>query len=182
MPFTPFHYPVTYFIYKVMKYNKKTSDAMNLPALIIGSMIPDLGGLFEIITLNTFYRIVTHSLIGAVTIGTALSFFVTVFFYPTFVNLFFKIDKQLLTEKCRFSLPVFFSSSIGAISHNLLDVLNHDLNPLLWPWITYIPSPISFLFGGIGMTSGVIHILLLIFGILILIKNKEKMGESLLLE
>ena len=96
MPLTPFHYPIAYFIYKILNSNERTSKSMNLPALIVGSMILDIGGLLELLTQNTIYRITTHSLIGAITIGTTLSVIVTFLFYPTIINRFFKIDKKLL--------------------------------------------------------------------------------------
>lgn len=144
MPLTPLHHPVAYFIYKL---NKQFS----LPALIVGCMIPDIENPFITLLSDTTTpnRLVLHSILGAVTIGTALAVILTVQVYPYIVNKLFHVEKQKVANKCKFSFALVISAMVGNLSHVLLDVLNHPYNPIFWPFQSAIvtQSPIYFALG-----------------------------------
>jgi hypothetical protein len=69
---------------------------------------------------------------------------------------------------------------LGNISHVLLDLVNHDFNTLLWPFIYLIPSPISFALGGAQTASLIVHLILGIAMIIIVIQNRKNLWENLL--
>ncbi|MGD8505238.1 MAG: DUF4184 family protein [Candidatus Bathyarchaeota archaeon] len=174
MPLTPLHYPVAYILHKL---NRRLS----LPGLAIGSMFPDLEipviiMLSEPLDLN---RLVLHSLLGAVTIGTLLSVFLTVWIYPFFVSSFFKVDKQKVKEKCRLSLGLIFSVFLGNISHVLLDLVNHLENPVFWPFSQFIPSPICLALG-LQNASLIAHTVLIVLFVAIFISQRGNLWENLL--
>lgn len=129
MPLTPLHYSVAYLI-------NRWKRELSLPALVVSSMIPDLERPFIfIMTGGVHGRLVLHSLLGAITLGTFLSILVTVFLYPAMVSFLFKIDKKVLLEKCRFSGMLALASLFGCVSHVLLDSLHHEFNPLFFPFL-----------------------------------------------
>ncbi len=143
MPLTPLHYPIAYFINKI-------DTRFSLPGLIVGCMFPDLEIPFMLLIFGTNgpNRMILHSFLGSATIGTVLSLFFTVWFYPFFVSDLFRIKKEEIEKRCKFSFVLFFSVFVGNISHVLLDVLNHPYNPILWPFFsaTSTPSPFFFAF------------------------------------
>jgi len=102
LPITPFHYPLAYLVYKFGK------QKLSLPALIVGSMLPDL----EIPVMALLFglqapnRMVLHSLLGGVTIGTVIGVAITVLIYPTITSAIFRFSKSKVKDKCRFS-PFF---------------------------------------------------------------------------
>lgn len=129
MPLTPFHYCVAYLFYK-------WKSELSLPALVVSSMLPDLEKPFVfILTGSVHSRLILHSLLGAITLGTLLSISLIVFLYPTIVSFIFKIDKGVVLEKCRFSGMLILVSLFGCVSHVLLDSLHHEFNPLFYPFI-----------------------------------------------
>lgn len=129
MPLTPLHYSVAYLI-------NRWKRELSLPALVVSSMIPDLERPFIfIMTGGVHGRLVLHSLLGAITLGTLLSILFTVFLYPTIVSFLFKIDKGMILEKCRFSGMLILVSLFGCVSHVLLDSLHHEFNPLFYPFL-----------------------------------------------
>lgn len=89
LPFTLFHYPEAYVLYRF--YRK-----LSLPGLIVGCMFPDLEILVIVLLFGTQFphRLVLHSLLGVATIGTLLSVMFTVLMYPPLVGFFFKIDRE----------------------------------------------------------------------------------------
>ena len=98
MPLTPLHYPIAYFI-------RKLSGNLNLPGLIVGSMIPDLEIPFIVLIfgINGPNRLVLHSLLGSATLGTVLGIIITVKFYPFLVSYFFGVEKGKVESKCKLS-------------------------------------------------------------------------------
>ena len=98
MPVTPFHYPVAYVL-------SKLGRNFSLPALVVGSMVPDLEvQLIVLLFGNSVPRhLLLHSLLGALTLGTALSIAITVLIYPKVASAIFPVDKLKVKEKCRFS-------------------------------------------------------------------------------
>jgi membrane-bound metal-dependent hydrolase YbcI (DUF457 family) len=156
LPVTPFHYPLAYVIYKLGgKVN------LSLPALIVGAMIPDLEipVMFLLLGPQVPNRMVLHSLLGGITVGTIIGVAITVMVYPRLTSALLPISKLKVKEKCRFSLILVFSCLIGVISHVLLDVVNHPYNPIFWPFfsIYQTPSPIVPLLGGADIASLITH-------------------------
>jgi membrane-bound metal-dependent hydrolase YbcI (DUF457 family) len=177
LPVTPFHYPVAYVLYKLRV-------KLSLPALIVGSMVPDLEVPFIFLWSRTvaFDRLVLHSLLGAMTAGTILAIAITVSVYPRLTSAVFPIDKQKVKEKCTFSLGLALSCLLGAISHVLLDVTNHPYNPLFWPFLASneTPSPIVPLLGGEATASLLIHGLMVVLFIGLFANKRKNFWEQLL--
>ena len=98
MPVTPFHYPLAYVI-------SKFDGRLSLPGLVVGSMLPDLEIPFLVLLfgMQPSNRLVLHSLLGAVTVGTLLSMLFTVLVYPKLTSGVFPVSKLKVKEKCRFS-------------------------------------------------------------------------------
>jgi hypothetical protein len=102
LPLTPFHYPVAYIVHKL-------AGNLSLPAVVVGSMVPDLEIPVMVLLLGTNLpnRLVLHSLIGSLTVGTALAVAITVLIYPKLTSAIFPIDKPKLKENAdsRVALP-----------------------------------------------------------------------------
>jgi membrane-bound metal-dependent hydrolase YbcI (DUF457 family) len=177
MPVTPFHYPIAKILHQLGgKIN------LSLPALIVGSMVPDLEVPFISLLSQTQDRLILHSLIGGLTLGTAIAVFLTVLVYAPLVGAFFPVNKERLKQKCAFSGVVVFSCLVGVLSHVLLDVANHTYNPLFWPLLSAAetPSPIVPLLGGSGIASLIVHGSMGILFVGICIVNRESLWEHLL--
>ena len=114
MPTPLGHFTIAYIIYKSKK-------SLSLPALIIGSIIPDIT-LFTFVARGYVGRETLHSLVGAGTIGTLISTLLVVLFYPFIVSTFFGIDKEEVRKVCTLSKNVVASSFIGGLSHILIDL------------------------------------------------------------
>jgi len=185
MPLTPFHYPVAWGLSKLDK-------RLNLPGLIVGSFIPDI----EVPILFIFFHgilpdhLILHSLIGATTIGTIISTFVTVSLYPILTSLLFGLDRVKVKDLCRLTPVLVLSCMLGNIFHILLDILTHPFNPILWPFV----DPYDFVgililaFGLEGkMSLGYLFVKILenvIMGLLmiaILVKSRRNLWEQILL-
>jgi len=80
-------------------------------------------------------RTVLHSLLGVTTLGTFLSVVLTVFLYPSLVSFLFRLDKEKVKEKCRFSATLVVLCLLGGVLHVFVDLLHHPFNPLLYPFI-----------------------------------------------
>lgn len=130
MPVTPLHYPVAWGLSKLDK-------RLNLPGLIVGSFLPDI----EVPFLFIFFKgvlpdhLILHSLIGAVTIGTIISTFVTIILYPILTSLLFRLDRVKIKEVCRISPVLVLSCMMGNLFHIFLDVFMHRFNSILWPFV-----------------------------------------------
>jgi membrane-bound metal-dependent hydrolase YbcI (DUF457 family) len=178
LPLTPLHYPLAYLIYKLGK------QKLSLPALIVGSMLPDLEipVMFLLLGPQAANRMVLHSLLGGVTIGTIIGLAITVIVYPRFTSAIFPISKLKVKEKCRFSLGLAISCIIGVLSHVLLDVTNHSYNPIFWPFLSLYqtPSPIVPLLGGLDMASLIVHGSMIALFIALFYDKRENFWEHLL--
>jgi hypothetical protein len=77
LPITPFHHPVAYII-------DKFGGKLSLPAVIVGSMVPDLEIPFMLLLFgtNTPTHLMLHSILGSLTVGTAIAVAITVLIYP----------------------------------------------------------------------------------------------------
>jgi len=161
----------------------KTSSLI-LPALIVGAMVPDLEVPFIYYLSGTWQqdRMVLHSLIGGLTLGTLISVAITVFLYTPLVSKIFPINKQRLKHRCRLSGWLVFSAAIGVLSHNLLDTANHAYNPVFWPILTLYqsPSPIAPLLGGAGTASLITHGAMLLLFIPLFIDARRDLWTRLL--
>jgi len=129
MPVTPLHYPFAFLI-------SKTNKRLSLPGLVVGSVIPDI----EVPIMWMFFtglpdHLLLHSLVGALTIGTALALIVTRFTYPPIISFIFKIDRSELDQVSRITPWLGLSCLLGVISHLVLDFPMHWYNPIFWPWL-----------------------------------------------
>jgi hypothetical protein len=182
MPLTPLHFPIAYGIYVILKKWFPQNRNISLPGLIFGAFFPDT----EIVAAyllsfgNLYFRTVLHSLLGAATVGTFLTFLVVGLFYTPLIGSVFSIEKQEIKRQCSFSFGVFASCFLGNISHVLLDLVNHDLNTLLWPFIPLILSPISLALGGAQTASLIANTILGIAILVIFIQNRENLWPNLL--
>lgn len=130
MPVTPLHPVVAYLL-------NKWQGKLNLPALIVSTMVPDLEIPFlHFVTGGLHDRLVLHSLLGAAVFGTFIAVLLTSFVYPIVVSSVFRLDKVEVAKKCRLSIMLMLSCLIGSLSHVLIDSLHHDFNPLLYPFVS----------------------------------------------
>jgi membrane-bound metal-dependent hydrolase YbcI (DUF457 family) len=79
-------------------------------------------------------RLILHSLMGVVTLGTFLSVLLIVFLYPRSVSFFFRLERRRVDERCRFSGILVISCVIGGFSHVLIDSMTHEFNPVFYPF------------------------------------------------
>ncbi len=173
MPVTPFHYPVAYLL-------SKLKSSFSLPALIVGAMIPDFETPFVWLWKGTEDRLVLHSLLGGLTLGTALAAALTVLVYPRITSAILPIDKTSVKMKCRFSLPLVFCAAVGSLSHVLLDIANHDYNPIFWPFNSQTFNPIVPLIGGELTASLVVHGLMVALFVGLFFDKRQNFWDRLL--
>ena len=150
----------------------------------MGSMLPDLEIPFMVLLfgMQSSNRLVLHSLLGAVTVGTILSILFTVLVYPRLVSAVFLVSKLKVEEKCLLSWDLAFSCLLGGVSHVLLDVTNHVYNPVLWPFLGLYqtPSPIVPILGGAGTASLLMHTLMIVLFVGLFIGKRNHFLEKLL--
>jgi membrane-bound metal-dependent hydrolase YbcI (DUF457 family) len=168
MPVTPLHYCVAYIINKV-------KVGLILPGLIVGSFIPDVE---PFVSFATGGRLVSprgfmHSLLGAVTIDTFLAVLVTTVLYPVLVSWIFKLEKNSVAEKCRFSGILLLSVLFGCVLHVLIDSTSHEYNPLLYPFVTESFDAFVLMNNWL-LASAIVQITLLVLLLLILIKEFKR--------
>src|SRR3989337_1996304 len=127
-------------------------------------------------------RMILHSLIGALTIGTVLAAAITIWIYPTLTSKIFPINKLEVKEKCGPSISLIFSCLLGILSHVLLDVTNHAYNPVFWPFLTIneTPSPITPFLGGAEIASLIVHTLIAIMFVGLFLQKRQNFWERLL--
>lgn len=189
MPITPLHYPVAWGLSKLDK-------RLSLPGLIVGSFMPDI----EVPFLTIFFygilpdHLILHSLIGAITIGTIISMFATVYLYPILTSLFFRLDRAKIKEACRLTPALVLSCMLGNLFHIFLDIPMHPFNPVLWPFVDpysivgiliiifTIEGDVSsgFLYARILVNILMISIMGMLLAIII-VKNKKNLWEHLLI-
>jgi membrane-bound metal-dependent hydrolase YbcI (DUF457 family) len=179
LPITPFHYPVAYVIYKL-------GGNLSLPALIVGSMVPDLEIPVMVLLFGTNVpsHLLLHSLLGAATAGTAIAAAITVLIYPKIASAIFPVDKHKVKEKCRLTLWLAVSCLLGVLSHVLLDITNHAYNPVFWPFFAQqaTPSPIVPLLGGEATASLLIHALMVALFAGLFANKRRNFWQQLLVE
>ena len=164
MPYTPIHWSIAYLA-------RAIRPSLSLPALIVSTAVPDLEIPFIYITTGgQFGRLVLHSLLGATTFATLLSVFLTVYAYSPIVSRLFKLDTEIVREKCRFSWTLVAVCLLGSLSHILIDALHHEYNPLLFPF-TYASFDVLVLMNDWTLAS--VIIILLFFALLVFFVVKE---------
>ena len=149
-------------------------------------MLPDL----EILVMFLLFgaqapnRMVLHSLLGAITVGTILATAITIWIYPSLACAVFPVSKLKVKEKCSLSINLHFSCLIGVLSHVLLDVTNHAYNPVFWPFLALneTPSPVTPFLGGALTASLIVHALMRIAFVGLFIQKRENFWEHLLVE
>jgi len=177
MPITPLHYCAAYI-------TNKAKRGLVLPALIVGSVIPDVEPIVGFATNGQLpSRGLMHSLSGAVTLDTFLALLVTMFLYPVIVSWIFKLKKKEVAEKCRFSGRLVLSALIGSLSHVLIDSTMHEYNPLLYPFMNESFDALV-LMNDWFLTSIIVHLVLsgLLFAIFFkeIRKGTDRLWERLL--
>jgi membrane-bound metal-dependent hydrolase YbcI (DUF457 family) len=176
MPITPFHIPIANLIAKL---DKKTS--LSLPALIVGSMTPDLEiPVLAALTSGATDRLVLHSLIGGLTLGTTIAVALTILLYAPIANAIFPISKPKVKAKCTLSRALIVSCFAGCLSHVLLDITNHAFNPVFWPIQTATPSPIVPLLGGEVAASLITHGLMVALFVGLFFNKRQNFWENVL--
>ncbi len=142
MPITPLHYPFAFLI-------SKTNRRLQLPALVVGSVMPDIEVPFMWVFFSSLPdHLFLHSLVGAATLGTLLTVLVTRFLYAPIMSTFFRVNRLELNEVCKITPWLVVSSFIGVMSHLILDFPMHWYNPILWPLVNPfdIIGPLVLLF------------------------------------
>ena len=149
-------------------------------------MVPDLEIPFMVLLFgtNTPTHLLLHSILGSLTVGTAIAAAITVLIYPKLTGAIFPINKLKVKQKCKFSLTLVFSCAIGCLSHALLDVTNHTYNPVFWPFLTSAetPSPIVPLLGGAKTASLLVHLLMFALFVSFYALKHENFWENVLVE
>lgn len=165
MPITPLHYCAAYII-------NKAKGSLVLPALIVGSVIPDVEPFVSFIAGGRLVlpRGLMHSLLGGVTLDTLLAALVTIMLYPVIISWIFKLEKNSVEEKCRFSSMLVLSALFGCLSHVLIDSTSHEYNPLLYPFITESFDALVLMNDWL-LASVIAHITLLVLLLLILVRE-----------
>jgi len=147
-------------------------------------MVPDLEVPFVFYLSGTWTqdRMVLHSLIGGLTLGTLIALAITIFLYAPVVSAVFPVDKERLKARCNMSRWLVFSATIGVLSHVLLDVANHPFNPLFWPFLSMqqTPSPIVQLLGGANSAGLIISGLMLFLFIPLIVDARYDFWNRLL--
>jgi len=178
------HYPVAW---GLSKLNKR----LNLPGLIVGSIIPDIEVPILILFFNGVFpdHFIMHSLIGALTIGTLISTLVTVLLYPILTSLFFRLDKVKIKDVCKLTPVLVISCMIGSIFHILLDIPMHPFNPVLWPFVDpySIVGILVIVFAvdgnistGFLIANILTNLIMGIFMVAIVIKSRRNLWEEIL--
>jgi len=133
MPLTPLHYPLAY---AMRKAGRKAGLELDMAGLAIGSFTPDVECPFFVLAAWSgwlpagapyaqYHRLVLHSLLGSVTLGSLISMLLVLALYRLM-----KPEKAIRPGVKR----LYLSCSLGNLSHVLLDAVHHHYNPLLYPF------------------------------------------------
>jgi len=152
MPFTPLHIPFAWIISRLDK-------RLPLPALIVGSVIPDIECPFLILFFSGVLpdHYILHSLIGALSIGLILAVILTAYVYADVASFLFGIEKKELKERCKVTRFTVLAAAIGVLSHLLIDYPMHPYNQILWPFVDankLVGPLVSFFAMGGNITMG----------------------------
>ena len=175
MPLTPFHYPVAYVLHRLDR-------RLSLPALAVGSMLPDIEIplMFLLFGFDYHHSLVLHSLVGAIIFGTMLTVLLTNLAYPYFTSALFRIDRRRVSRKCSMSFHLVLSGFLGVLSHVLLDLVNHAYRPIFWPFSQSTISVVCLALGGPQDAFLIAHTALLALFAAIVATHRENIREKLL--
>ena len=125
------------FLHSIIAYiANRWNPKLSLPGLLVGSMFPDLEVIpIYFLTNGAIDRLIFHSIIGAITLGTIFTLGFVVFVYPKLISIIFRIDENEIKNKSSFSITLIISSVIGNLSHVIIDATTHEFNPLLYPLV-----------------------------------------------
>ncbi|UCF08089.1 MAG: DUF4184 family protein [Thermoplasmata archaeon] len=139
MPFTAFHAAPVWLLFLA---KPKRFDWI---ALSCGATLPDILEPLMIFVFTGYYwdvRVVTHSLLGAVTVLLLAAVLISISILPHIIR-FFKerfSDRRFHTfagidilEKRSFGV-IIYSALIGTVSHITLDLFYHERNPIFYPF------------------------------------------------
>lgn len=141
MPLTPFHAAIPWIAYV------RWPRAFSFWALTIGAMVNDL----EFIPTWALSgdvetsRGLMHSVLGVLTLNAAMTVFATLYLVPPVMHWFdrrwpnhrlFLFAGQDLHRDPRDLLTVYTCAAFGGLTHLLVDLPTHTLNPVWWPWQT----------------------------------------------
>jgi hypothetical protein len=170
MPLTPLHYCVAYFFHRV------SGLKLNLPALIVSSMVIDLENPFLFIfTKGDTTRLVLHSIFGALTFGLLISIFITIVVYPWFFKILFPKNRKN-KEKCTLSKQILLSSIIGVLGHTIIDATHHEYNPLLFPF-SFESIDYFVILGDWYFATILVYVLFSTFALIIIVREL-KLGKK----
>jgi hypothetical protein len=171
MPLTPLHAAFAYLA-------KKGIRRLSLPALLVGTMLPDLEiPVLYLLTGGLSTRLLLHSLLGAATVGVVLSVLLTAFLYPPIVSSVLRLEKNKVREACQFSSVLVLSALLGCLSHVLIDALSHEYNPLLYPFV-HDSFDELVLFGNWKFASLVGHSVLIAIALLLFVRELNQGMEG----
>ena len=175
MPITPLHYPIAYALHRLRL-------SWSLLGFITGAMVPDL----EILVIVSVFglngipgnRLVLHSLFGALTVGTLLSVLLVGFVAQPILLRLLSTDSSRIRGACRVSWRLVAACSVGALSHVLLDVVTHPLNPVWWPFSsTLLVNP----YGAVeGPLARGMHLALFVAGVGVLWHHRHRLPDALI--
>ena len=174
MPFTPLHYPIAYALHRLR-------PSWSLLGFITGAMVPDLEipVIVSVFGLNGIpgNRLVLHSLFGAVTAGTLLSVLLVVLVALPILLRLLSTDSSRIRVACRVSWRLVAACGGGALSHVLLDVVTHPLNPVWWPFsTTLLVNP----YGAVdGPLARGMHLALFVAGVAVLWHHRQRLPDAI---
>ncbi len=175
MPLTPLHYPVAYALHRL-------APSWSLPGFIVGAMVPDL----EIPVIVGLYglngipgnRLVLHSLVGGVTLGTLLSVLLVVLVAQPVLLRLLPLCRGRVRAACRRSRRLVMACSVGALSHVALDVASHPVNPVWWPFSNaLLENPYGAVAGPLARG---LHVGLLVVGMVLLWRHRRQLPDAIL--
>jgi hypothetical protein len=149
----------------------------------VGSVFPDLEIPIILVVFGSRVpsHLVLHSVVGALTLGTAVSVVFTIVLYPYLMSWLFNMDRDTVKRVCATSPSLVVSCLVGNLSHILLDLINHPSTSILWPITPVIVNPICLSLGGPRTTSMIVHLTLLITFVLIVVSQRKQLWERLLI-
>jgi len=179
IPITPFHMTFAW------AFHRLTGKRTVQPALLIGSMVPDIEIPFLVFVGYTYphTRLVLHSFLGGAILGTLIAIGLLYIVFP-FVAAFFTGRAPSEIKNMYNFKNVVISSLIGVVFlHVFIDALHHPYNPLFWP---FTPENITlFVIGNYALTTVYIHIIsgipLVIIILYLIIKRDSELWAKWLL-
>lgn len=179
MPITPFHMTVAW------AFHRLTGRRSLQPALLIGSMVPDLEIPFLVLAgyKYPYTRLVLHSFIGGALFGTIITVLILYSVFPYVASIFTRISFKEIRNMFEIKSAIFWSLIGVVLLHVFVDALHHLYNPLLWPFSS--ENVTLFVIGNYATTTIYVHILtgipLFVVVLYLLIKRDPELWKAWLL-